>query len=94
MIDDPSEEKLYLGMFAKLSQHLKLVNLLRVFFCFLFFFGSVLESPVAVLQYLPGGPVSEGIGPPGGILPAQARNYFGDVLTGLMYLHSQVGVGG
>ena len=38
--------------------------------------------------------MSEGTGPPGGIPPAQARNYFGDVLTGLIYLHSQVGVGG
>eukprot|EP00850_Spirogloea_muscicola_P016871 SM000140S00620 [mRNA] locus=s140:361642:364306:+ [translate_table: standard] len=40
-----------------------------------------------VLEYVEGGCLFEGTGPPGGIGEKQARRYFRDTLAGLMYLH-------
>lgn len=46
----------------------------------------------AVLEYVEGGWIFEGCGPPGGIGEANARAYLRDVVAGLMYLHSNVAV--
>ncbi|CAK9201065.1 unnamed protein product [Sphagnum troendelagicum] len=40
-----------------------------------------------VLEYVEGGWIFEGSGPPGGLREATARRYFSDVVAGLIYLH-------
>lgn len=44
----------------------------------------------AVLEFVEGGWIFEGCGPPGGIGEAKARQYLRDVVAGLMYLHEHV----
>ena len=43
-----------------------------------------------MLEFVEGGWIFEGCGPPGGIGEAKARQYLRDVVAGLMYLHEHV----
>ncbi len=43
-----------------------------------------------MLEYVEGGWIFEGSGPPGGLREATARRYFSDVVAGLIYLHGLV----
>jgi hypothetical protein len=51
---------------------------------------GVLYGACAVLEYVEGGWIFEGSGPPGGLREATARRYFSDVVAGLIYLHGLV----
>jgi hypothetical protein len=58
--------------------------------CFPFVIWVFCIELCAVLEYVEGGWIFEGSGPPGGLREATARRYFSDVVAGLIYLHGLV----